>query len=260
MSIDADVCFSSTDEVDQKYNFTSDQLNVGGDNVITIVQDNMGIDEGEKSARGVRGFQLNPEGNFTEWKVQGKIGGYTECVSSLSSHTHPQVLTDAKSFPDTVRGVMNEGGTFGEREGWHLPGFDTSSWEDRELSSGLSNATAGVGFFVTTFDLTVPSGVDARISFNFDGNTNATDAPYRAYLFVNGWMMGKRAGNLGPQTKFPVHQGILEYNRTNTVAVALWATEHTAVTPTLSLALDEVVSGGIGPVSSNNPAFAELRS
>ena len=35
---------------------------------------------------------------------------------------------------------------------------------------------------------------------------------YRAYLFVNGWMMGKRVGNLGPQAKFPVHQGILDYN------------------------------------------------
>ncbi|VDB87383.1 unnamed protein product [Peniophora sp. CBMAI 1063] len=231
-------------EVDQVYNFTTDQLNVGSDNVITIVQDNMGLDEfGStiKSARGVRGFQLNPEGNFTEWKVQGKIGGYT-------------------GFPDKVRGVVNEGGLFGEREGWHLPGFDTSSWEDRDLSSGLPNATAGVGFFVTTFDLTVPSGVDARFSFNFDSNTNSTDVPYRAYLFVNGWMMGKRVGNLGPQTKFPVHQGILEFNGTNTVAVAFWAMEDAEFKPTLSLALDEVVSGGVGPVSSNNPTFAELRS
>lgn len=231
-------------EVDQKFNFTSDQLIAGGENVITIVQDNMGLDEfGStiKSARGVRGFQLNPGGNFTEWKVQGKIGGYTD-------------------FPDKVRGVVNEGGLFGEREGWHLPGFDTSSWEARDISAGLPNASAGVGFFVTTFDLTVPTGVDARFSFNFDDNTNATDASYRAYLFVNGWMMGKRVGNLGPQTKFPVHQGILEFNGTNTVAVALWAMEDVELKPTLNLALDEVVSGGIGPVSSDNPTFAELRS
>ena len=153
---------------------------------------------------------------------------------------------------------MNEGGTFGEREGWHLPGFDTSNWEVRDISAGL-NASAGVGFFVTTFDLAVPSGVDTRFSFNFDGNTNATDVPYRAYLFVNGWMMGKRVGNLGPQTKFPVHQGILDYNGANTVAVAFWAMEDVAITPSLSLALDEVVSGGIGPVSLNNPTFSELR-
>jgi hypothetical protein len=36
------------------------------------------IDE-EKSPRGVRGFMLNT-GEFGEWKVQGKIGGYTKCV------------------------------------------------------------------------------------------------------------------------------------------------------------------------------------
>lgn len=30
----------------------------------------------EKSARGIPGFKLN-DGTFTEWKVQGKLGGYT---------------------------------------------------------------------------------------------------------------------------------------------------------------------------------------
>jgi hypothetical protein len=35
---------------------------------------------------------------------------------------------------------------------------------------------------------------------------------YRAVLFINGWMMGKRVGNLGPQAKFPVHEGILDYH------------------------------------------------
>jgi hypothetical protein len=112
-------------------------------------------------------------------------------------------------FPDKTRGVFNEGGLFAERKGWHLPGFDTSSWASRNLSSGLPNNTAGVGFFVTTFNLSIPEGVDAPISFVFG---EALGQPYRAYLFVNGWMMGKRVGNLGPQAKFPVHQGILNYN------------------------------------------------
>ena len=97
------------------------------------------------------------------------------------------------SFPDKTRGVMNEGGLFGERKGWHLPGFDTSSWASRSLSSGLPNDSAGVGFFVTTFDLRVPDGFDVLMSFNFD----LTPAPYRALLFVNGWMMGKFVANLG---------------------------------------------------------------
>jgi len=32
----------------------------------------------EKSPRGIRGFQLNPSGNISEWRVQGKLGGYTK--------------------------------------------------------------------------------------------------------------------------------------------------------------------------------------
>lgn len=32
------------------------------------------------------------------------------------------------------------------------------------------------------------------LSFNFE---EPFGQPYRAYLFVNGWMMGKRVGNLG---------------------------------------------------------------
>ncbi len=97
------------------------------------------------------------------------------------------------SFPDTTRGVLNEGGLYGERAGWHLPGFDTSSWVERDLSAGLPNGAAGVGFFVTCFPLNIPAGFDVTISFTFDEIAQ----PYRALLFVNGWMMGKRVANLG---------------------------------------------------------------
>lgn len=96
-----------------------------------------------------------------------------------------------------MRGVFNEGGLFGEREGWHLPGFDTSSWVERDLSEGLLGDSAGVGFFVTTFSLDIPEETDVPISFLFDGGSSLTVQPYRAILFVNGWMMGKRVANLG---------------------------------------------------------------
>ena len=93
--------------------------------------------------------------------------------------------------------MFNDGGLFGERAGWHLPGFDTSSWADRQLSEGLPDGRAGVGFFVTTFNLDIPEGTDVPMSFVFDGGSDTTNQPYRALLFVNGWMMGKRVGNLG---------------------------------------------------------------
>ena len=37
-----------------------------------------------KSPRGIRGFKLDV-GHFTEWKVQGKVGGYTEYVFYITS-------------------------------------------------------------------------------------------------------------------------------------------------------------------------------
>ncbi|KAH9009703.1 glycoside hydrolase family 35 protein [Lactarius pseudohatsudake] len=227
------------EETDDEFIFPAGSLIPGADNVITIVQDNMGLNQTDgsmtdasKSPRGVRGFKLN-NGTFGTWKVQGKIGGYTD-------------------FPDRVRGVLNEGGLFGERAGWHLTGFDTSNWVARDLSAGLPNGNAGVGFFSTDFPLHIPPGFDVMLSFTFDESAQ----PYRALLFVNGWMMGKRVANLGPQSKFPVHQGILDYNGTNTVAIALWAMEAVPITPTLSLTVDTILQGGVGPIISNNPLWS----
>ncbi|CCM02296.1 uncharacterized protein FIBRA_04385 [Fibroporia radiculosa] len=232
------------------YTFPEGSVRVGEDNVVTVIQDGMGNDESpngiisesltitflsslpEKSPRGIPGFLLNG-GNFTEWRVQGKLGGYTD-------------------YPDKVRGVLNEGGLYGEREGWHLPGYDTSEWTERDLSEGLPSGAPGVGFFVTTFNLSVPAETDTLMSFQFD-TTNQT---YRATLFVNGWNYGKRVANIGPQTKFPVPQGILNYQGLNTVAVAIWALEDTPVSPTLALVVDNVMEGGVGPIAINNPAWS----
>ncbi|KAM5541250.1 hypothetical protein V8D89_005179 [Ganoderma adspersum] len=226
--------FLGGDNVNALFPFPNGSVVPGQDNVVTVIQDNMGHEEypHEKSARGIAGFDL-VGGTFTTWKIQGKLGGYT-------------------NFPDKVRGVMNEGGLFGEREGWHLPGFDTSNWVSRELSEGLPSGGAGVGFFVTTFDLVFPKNTDVLVSFQFE-TTNTQ--PYRALLFVNGWKFGKRVGNLGPQTKFTVPPGILDYNGKNTVAVALWALDNTAVSPSLELVIDGVLDGGVGPVSTNNPVW-----
>ncbi len=150
--------------------------------------------DASKSPRGVRGFKLN-NGTFGTWKVQGKIGGYTEFATFY--HSSSVFLTPfplvRRSFPDRIRGVLNEGGLFGERAGWHLPRFDTSNWVARDLSAGLPDGVAGVGFFVTEFPLHIPPGFDVMLSFTFDESAQ----PYRAFLFVNGWMMGKRVANLG---------------------------------------------------------------
>ncbi|XP_006462927.1 hypothetical protein AGABI2DRAFT_152299 [Agaricus bisporus var. bisporus H97] len=226
---------NSIEETDEKFAIPAGALQ-RGDNVVTVVQDNMGLDEDntEKSPRGIRGFSLEG-GTFGDWKVQGKVGGY-------------------RDFPDKTRGVLNEGGLFGERQGWHFPGFDTSDWVERDLARGLPDQKAGVGFFTTTFDLNIPENIDAMFSFNFE---ESLGQPYRVYMFVNGWMMGKRVANLGPQAKFPVHEGILNYRGSNTVAVALWAMLPSVTNqPDLQLTLDAVYEGGVGNVQVDNPEWS----
>ncbi|KAF6747875.1 glycoside hydrolase family 35 protein [Ephemerocybe angulata] len=230
-------------ETDDKFTFPDGAIIPGKDNVITVVQDNTGLNQTSydtydgdtsKSPRGIRGFQLDT-GEFGDWKVQGKVGGY-------------------KDFPDKVRGILNEGGLFGERAGWHLPGFPTEGWEERDLASGLPNKTAGIGFFVTNFTLDVPTGLDVMFSFDFEQELGQ---PYRAFLFVNGWMMGKRIANLGPQSKFPVHEGILNYHGENTVAVGLWTmTPGETAAPKLELKLNAAYEGGVGNVEVNNPKWS----
>lgn len=79
----------------------------------------------------------------------------------------------------------------------------------RDISHGLPDQRAGLGFFTTSFKLDIPEGFDVPMSFIFKDTEE--NEPYRALLFINGWMMGKRIANLGPQFIFPVHQGILNY-------------------------------------------------
>lgn len=119
------------------------------------------------------------------------------------------------SYPDRKRGIFNEGGLYGERMGWHRPEVhrDAQEWITRSLKQGLPPITrwvdnvgiirtggySGIGFFRTHFQLNLLARSDIMQSFNFvdcPGMT-PTRQPYRAWIFVNGWMMGKRIANLG---------------------------------------------------------------
>ncbi|KAG9019237.1 hypothetical protein FRB90_004799, partial [Tulasnella sp. 427] len=197
-------------ETTEWYPFPNGAL-IEGENVVTVVQmdmihrkDNMGLDEtwnrwdtdGSRSPRGIRGYELR-NGQFLYWKVQGKLGGY-------------------RSYPDRKRGVFNEGGLHGERMGWHRPETpDDQGWFQWAPQQGLPPVTrwvdsndvvqmrsrSGVGFFRTYIKLDMRPGVDTMQTFEFvekgcAANT-PTIQPYRAWLFVNGWMMGKRIANLG---------------------------------------------------------------
>lgn len=119
------------------------------------------------------------------------------------------------SYPDKTRGVLNEGGFYAERAGYHLPALPTSvtnAWATRSPSQGPPTSSPGVGFFRKEFKLDIDSSLDAALSFNF--KDIGSNPHWRATLWVNGWTMGRVVGDMGPQFKFPVHEGILDYDGT----------------------------------------------
>ncbi|KAF9237579.1 glycoside hydrolase family 35 protein [Melanogaster broomeanus] len=191
------------------FNFPgSGGLAKGIDHVITILQDHMGYEEDWtaasdqfKTPRGILSYSfVGGDGTeVTVWKVSGNLGG--------------------EDYVDTTRGPLNEGGLYGERMGWHLPGFPDESWEDGAPTIGISNA--GVSFYRTTFTLDVPAGIDYPMALVV---SNITTNPYfRSQFYVNGYQFGKYVNSIGPQVSFAVPQGILDYNGLNTLAVSLWA-------------------------------------
>ncbi|EJD54069.1 putative beta-galactosidase A, partial [Auricularia subglabra TFB-10046 SS5] len=154
-----------------------------------------------KAPRGILSYSFVGSSStvVTTWKLTGNLGG--------------------ESYIDKARGPLNEGGLFGERQGWHLPGFDDSKWATGKPTAGI--AKPGVSFFRTKFNLNVPSGVDFPISLV---TSNATTNPhFRAQFYVNGYQFGKYVNAIGPQTRFALPQGILNHNGANTLAVSLWA-------------------------------------
>ena len=61
---------------------------------------------------------------------------------------------------------------------------------------------------------------------------------YRALLFVNGWQVGDYVNYKGPQHSFPVPNGILNPDGTNSIAIAVWNLDGS--------------TGGLGQVSLTN--------
>lgn len=155
------------------------------DNVITIVTDYTGHDQtstgpaGAENPRGILGAQLLGLNNtllaFDKWKIQGNAG--------------------REKNIDSVRGPMNEGGLYGERLGWHLPGFDTRSWgTGSPVTDGVKEA--GISWFTTTFELAIDADLDAPLGVEIEAEKGTVA---RVLLFVNGYVCPSRI----PARKIP---------------------------------------------------------
>ncbi|KAH8649361.1 beta-galactosidase extracellular [Xylariales sp. PMI_506] len=194
------------------------QLQRGATYVITVLIDHMGQETNwvpgydlMKTPRGVTNYALAGHDDQADvtWRLTGNFGG--------------------EGYPDLARGPFNEGGMWAERQGYHLPKPPTGSWAAGSPLKGIDGT--GIGFYSASFELDLPQGWDVPLSFVFgNGSTNGEGkqtaaANFRVQLYVNGWQFGKYINNLGPQTRFPVPQGILDYSGTNYVAVTLWSQE-----------------------------------
>lgn len=164
---------------------------------------NLDANEAHKEGRGlIQASLTRPGGPVFEfpitWRIQGTRGG--------------------QSLADPLRGPMNNGGLFGEREGWHLPEHDDSAWAARRPR----DVPPGEYWLRTEIDLDLPEGHDHSLGLTIgDPSTPRSPGAYRVLIFVNGWHMGQFVSNIGPQRTFVVPTGILNPNGRNVIALAV---------------------------------------
>ncbi|KUI67467.1 putative beta-galactosidase E [Cytospora mali] len=195
----------------------------GKNYVITVVIDHMGEERNwtpgydtMKTPRGIINYGLSGHAQRdVAWKITGNLGG--------------------EQYVDQTRGPLNEGAMYAERQGYHFPKPPSEGWETRSpIEDGLDGA--GIGFF------DISEGLDVPLGFVF----TKTAAAFRVQLFVNGYQFGKYINNLGPQTSFPVPQGILNYRGTNYIAITLWSQEEDgAKLGSLQLVSEAVIQSGM---------------
>jgi beta-galactosidase GanA len=122
-------------------------------------------------------------------------------------------------IPDPVRGPLNTGGLYGEREGW-----TTSS--ARGWAAPSPSMQPGVTWYRTSFRTSLPAGQDTSVALRFDG---VPPTGVRALVYLNGWNVGQYGAEIGPQTDFVLPTGVLK--QTNVLAVAYVAAKPAVFTP-----------------------------
>jgi beta-galactosidase GanA len=204
-----------------------------------------GVNDAQKEGRGLISVALaDPTGAAVSapvaWKIQGDEGG--------------------EDIVDTVRGPMNNGGLFGERAGWYLPGFPDQTWQTATVPA--TTAVPGTSWYRTAFKLSVPHGADASLGITI-GNPAVpqSTANYRALIFVNGWNMGQYIANVGPQHTFVIPNGVLDPHGQNTLAIAVTSDGGSGNgLESVSLTNLGTVAGGVPVTMDDSPSYWDLKS
>jgi beta-galactosidase GanA len=193
----------------QTFTFPAGAVQAGKDNVIAILVENTG----------------NPEGPSGE-----KVGLYSASLAGSSQPITWRLDGASPSLQDPVRGIMNAAGLYGSDNGWDLPGYPDSDWTSVTLpdSWAARGVPAGVGWYRTTFTLNLPPNQYVPVDVQIGGpGPGAGTADYRAFIYVNGWLIGRYVNNVGPQHQFYVPAGILDTHGQNTIAIADWGLDST---------------------------------
>jgi len=223
---------------DHNDTYTLPNLVAGKSYVLTVLVDNQGLmengfagDDGMKTPRGILDFALDGQApTAITWKLTGNLGG--------------------EQYIDKIRGPLNEGGLFAERQGFTQPFPPSQNWTTSSPLSGIPEA--GVAFYAAELPLDLPIGYDIPLSFVIANTTIANGTgpeDFRAQIWVNGWQFGKYVNSVGPQTTFPVPEGILNYQGTNWIGLELWAQQATgAALKNFTLVPTAIVQSGYGPI------------
>lgn len=220
------------------------ELKEGTEHILTIVIDLMGLDgsyvigdDHLKTPRGIIDYELaGHDASDIKWKIQGNLGG--------------------ENYQDLTRGPLNEGAFYAERQGYHQPSPPSALWESGKPTDAISKA--GISFYTTTFDLDLPKGYDIPLAFKF-GRDVPEGGSYRLQLFVNGYQFGKFVPHIGPQWRYPVPEGILNYHGSNTLAMTIWAMEEGgAKLPGMGWDVSNITATGFDEIElSEAPEWAE---
>jgi beta-galactosidase GanA len=162
-------------------------------------------DDAHREARGLIAASLTSKGGPRfgvpiRWRVQGNRGG--------------------EDIADRVRGPFNDGGLYGERAGWHLPGTPGKGWSSAR--PGDAPPAPGTYWLRTQVKLDLPRGHDVQLGLAFgDTGRPRSERENRALIFVNGWNVGQFIAHVGPQRVFVIPPGILDPHGANTIALAV---------------------------------------
>lgn|GEM_PF-418733 len=177
-----------------------------GDHVLSVMVRNnshnwdLAADDEHKEARGLISASLSSATPIA-WKIQGNRGG--------------------ERITDLVRGPMNNGGLYGEREGWYLPAKKSDTgWTPAAPTD--APPLPGTYWLRTQLPLDLPKDQDVQLALQIgDPAKPQSDHVNRALIFVNGWHMGNFAAHIGPQHVFVIPPGILNPNGDNTITLAV---------------------------------------